>query len=566
VSVSFEATGPAAVRRTLVIGLDGATWDVIDPLLARGELPALAGLLRRGTRAHLRSTIPPVTAAAWPSIVTGKNPGRHGLFGFRTIPLSSGADEREFVSSRSIAGQTWFDGFGQAGQQVLAYRVPLTYPVWPVNGSMVAGFPTPDLGPYTYPDSLGPQLKEIRPQDHGIHSFEELHLAGPAEVLTMGDLFLEALEADVGRFLDDPKYRLLMFVVSLNDYLQHRFWALHEAAAGGTVAVDGQDDPIAEFYRRQDASIGHLLQRLDDEDLVMLVSDHGGGAKGLRVFNPNAWLAEQGLFAAAGVRAGLAMGFASAGLRAAREGAKALGLTEPIKRGLAPLLGRAAQRARALADAVDWTATRAYYTPLFYPAAGIHLNVRGRQTAGLVEPGADNEALRDRLLVALRELRDPRGGAPVVEEAYRREELYEGEHVQDAPDIVFVTDPVYQTWSRVTSPFLDAPRPGAHDWHGDHRMDGVLCLTGPGVFRAGARLEGASVMDVAPTLFHSAGLPVPCDMDGRVLEEAFESDFRQAQAVRRGAALDGSFLPPREYSEAEEAGIRAALQGLGYIE
>src|SRR5439155_21109319 len=115
--------------------------------------------------------------------------------------------------------------------------------VWPVNGSMVAGFPTPDLGPYTYPDSLGPQLKEIRPQDHGIHSFEELHLAGPAEVLKMGDLFLEALEADVVRFLGDPSYRLLMFVVSLNDYVQHRFWALREESEHGRTSTGGGGDP-----------------------------------------------------------------------------------------------------------------------------------------------------------------------------------------------------------------------------------------------------------------------------------------------------------------------------------
>src|SRR5439155_15427499 len=115
----------------------------------------------------------------------------------------------------------------------------------------------------------------------------------------------------------------------------------------------------------QDVSIGRLLAHLDEDDLVVLVSDHGGGAKGRHVFNPNAWLAQHGWLAAAGMRAGLGMGLAATALRMGRQAAKATGLAEPLKRGLAPLFGRAALRARALADSVDWHATRAYYTPLF---------------------------------------------------------------------------------------------------------------------------------------------------------------------------------------------------------
>src|SRR5204863_9867442 len=103
------------------------------------------------------------------------------------------------------------------------------------------------------------------------------------------------------------------------------------------------------------------------------------------------------------------------------------------------------------------------------------------------------------------ELRDPRTGAGVVCEAYRREGLDQGPHLEDAPDVVFVTDPTYTTGHRVDAPFADVPAPGPHDWSGDHRMDGILCLTGRGVFKLGARFE-ANAVDVAPTLLHAADL------------------------------------------------------------
>src|SRR5439155_19286162 len=127
-----------------------------------------------------------------------------------------------------------------------------------------------------------------------------------------------------------------------------------------------------------------------------------------------AWLATLGLLGAAGIGAGN-RGWASSALRGGRRAAQRAGVAPLVKRAL----GRGISRARALADAIDWGRTRAHYAPLFYPAAGLHLNVRGRQPGGIVAPGRDYEELRDRLLAGLRELTDPRTGARVVEEAYR---------------------------------------------------------------------------------------------------------------------------------------------------
>jgi predicted AlkP superfamily phosphohydrolase/phosphomutase len=154
----------------------------------------------------------------------------------------------------------------------------------------------------------------------------------------------------------------------------------------------------------------------------------------------------------------------------------------------------------------------------------------------------------------------------VVQEVYRREEIYAGPHCEDAPDIVFLTDPEFSTWNRVDRAFADPPPANAGDWSGDHRMNGILCLSGQGVFRRGDSIAEAGVVDVAPTVLHAMGMPIPSDMDGRVLEGAFDADFLASHPVRSGPPLEGPATTAGEYSAEEEAGIRASLRGLGYIE
>src|SRR5918911_5639420 len=143
--------------KVICIGLDGATFDVIDPLVRRGRLPTLSGLLSAGTRAELRSTVPALSAPAWVSFMTGMNPGRHGVFHFRT--MTRGALGSDLVGSWMYRGRKIFDEASRGGLRVSAFRVPMTYPPWPVNGVMVSGFPTPDPQTnFTYPETLGPRI------------------------------------------------------------------------------------------------------------------------------------------------------------------------------------------------------------------------------------------------------------------------------------------------------------------------------------------------------------------------------------------------------------------------
>ncbi len=549
--------------KALVIGLDAATWDIIDPLLARGELPNLARLVSQGVRGPLRSTIPPLTFCAWPAIMTGKNPGQIGIFSFYEHDLRRYERSKRVSTARPLVGQTWFDLVGATGQRVIAYGVPMTYPAWPINGAMVSGFPTPDLTrTYAYPPELEQRIPGPLPAEFQQHSREELASAdGVRWSLEVVDRYYRMSLEHLRDLLSAGPVGLCMVAENLTDMFAHRFWWLRDPASPihDPAAAARAGDPIAEVYRRTDAWIGELLALAGPGALVAVVSDHGAGAGATRLFSPNAWLREQGLLLG---RGGVKRGLLRQGIRGARAVVTALGLAGAVR----ARSGGVVARVRVDTERIDWSRTRAYRIPMYPLGGGIQINVRGRQPEGIVEPGAEYEALREQIIRGLLALRDPATGGPVVREAYRREELYHGAHVERAPDIIYLNDPRYRSDWKLEPLLDDIPLVALRRHSGDHRLDGMLALHGPGVFRPGATPERASVIDVAPTVLHALGMPVPDDMDGRVLEECFEPSFLLASPVRRGEAVGATAVAAGEYSLEEEAGIRDALRGLGYIE
>ena len=137
----------------LVIGLDGASFNVLDPLIEKGYLPHIASLIAGGTRANLTTTFPPITAVAWSSFMTGKNPGKHGIFEFVRRDHHS---KRELAVNASFRqGRAIWDLLSDAGKRVIVHNFPCTYPPHEINGLMIADFMTPrGRRDFAYPESL----------------------------------------------------------------------------------------------------------------------------------------------------------------------------------------------------------------------------------------------------------------------------------------------------------------------------------------------------------------------------------------------------------------------------
>ena len=342
--------------RVLVLGLDGADWTVIDPLLERGVLPALGALIERGARAPLASTVPPISAAAWVSFLLGAGPGSHGILDFRAV------DARRYegttghvVTANDYAKRTFFDVAGAAGLRVASVRVPMTYPAWPLNGVMVAGPPTPDdRRLYTQPEDLAGSLT-VGEMDIG-NRLLEYPVERQVEILRTQLERSERLGRQVARL---EAFDLTMVAVNTPDNAHHCFWHLRGRSG---------DDPVDRFYAEVDRFVG-AMAGLDDWDLVVVMSDHGGGPRPPVRVAMNAWLARLGaLETRGGYRAGLS--------RAATAGKRHRRLVRLVRRWAPRGIQRTVSSVTQFTGAIDWAATTAFGVHLFHPYFGVELNVR----------------------------------------------------------------------------------------------------------------------------------------------------------------------------------------------
>jgi len=546
----------------LVLGLDGASWDVIDPLIEAGRLPHLAAWRARGVAARLASSVPPMSFPAWSSFATGLGPGRHGLFDFtQKLP---GEYRLRFTNASDRRGTSLFARASRAGRRVLALGMPASYPPEPVAGLLVAGFDAPVSTGTHERSASDPGLYRAIAARTGAWMRPELDEAALAEgwheraitfllarIARKRDFALEAL-AQLRAAAGGARPSLACIIFSESDTVAHHYWRDHDPLSPrhDPAASAARRSAVTAVYEALDAACGELRAAYGEDALCTVVSDHGSGGASRRVVHLNRRLAECGLLARRATR-----GAASDAL-ARRTRDLALRVLPPW---LAEQVFRRARRAAARLESAarfggfDWRATRAFSEET-NTQPGVWINLRGREAAGCVEP-ADYERVRSEVIDALCDWKLP-GGGPVVARARRREEVYAGPCVPRAPDIVveLALDAGYglslvgtpwqtpDTGSLRTLETLELGGGRGRGMNGTHRPDGIWLASGEGAPQLSTQ-PGPRLEDVAPTLLAVLGVP----WDG---------------------ALDGSVLagPPRAYDPDEEALVARRLRQLGYLE
>jgi predicted AlkP superfamily phosphohydrolase/phosphomutase len=550
-------------RKVAVFGLDGITFDLLQPWLDEGRLPNLARLLRTGASGPLRSTIPPVSASAWPSFATGTNPGQHSLVDF-TYPAPDGYDIR-VSNGLTVAVPAIWQIASDAGLDVGVVSLPMTFPPRPMNGFMLCSFLTPSPeSDYTYPPELKQELLDAC-GPYPLRMSEKGRGVDPA-VFVRASKQLEIDRAkSVSYLLQNKPWDLFIYVLETTDNLQHEIWhlvdethPLHDAATAERVLPD-----ILDYYQTVDRLLGEMLAQLPEDALVVILSDHGFGPFH-KFFHINNWLAANGwlVFKDSPLsrlkRAAFRVGVTPIN---ALKWLTALGLSDMrknVKRGRG---GGTLRRVFLSFNDVDWSRTKAFSVGNF---GQVYLNVKGQRPQGAVDP-AEYETLRDTIVAAAQQLRDPADDSQVVPVVYKREEVFQGISAAHLPDLVLHTDRAkYVSFGHADfgSNRIIEPSTGQT---GHHHMTGVLGLNGPGV-RAGVTMPDASLLDLAPTILHYLGLPVPEYMDGRVLTEALDEAFNEANpVVIRPGGPGASGGSDSVYTDEEEELVRQKLRDLGYI-
>ena len=548
-------------RKVAVFGLDGITFDLLQPWLDEGRLPHLAKLLAEGADGRLRSTIPPVSASAWASFATGSNPGQHGLVDF-TYPATDGY-EIQVSNGRTRSAPALWEIVGRAGGQTGVVSLPMTYPPQPLNGFMVCSFLTPSTDSrYTYPNSLQEEITETTGA-FPLYMSEKGRGSDPARfVRACKQMEIDRARA-VKHLLQTKPWHLFIYVMETTDNLQHEVWhllddshPLHDPQQAAEVRP-----AILDYYETVDRLLGELLALVPDDVLVVILSDHGFGPFH-KFFHINNWLAAQGWLkfkrTPLSLLKRLAFKLGVTPINALKwvTRFRLSGLRKNVKRGRG---GRMLRRLFLSFHDVDWARTKAFSVGNF---GQVYLNVQGKRPTGCVAP-AEYEKLRDQIAQAALKLHDPVDGR-VVNQVYKREEIFHGVSAKRLPDLVLHTDRAkFVSFGHADFGSNKVIEPSTGQT-GHHHMVGVLGLRGPGVKTT--HLVEASLMDLAPTILHYMGLPVPDHMDGKVLTGAFSDEFNEANPVQYSESnLTDSGDAGSAYGEEEEAMVLAKLRDMGYV-
>ncbi len=555
-------------KKVLFIGLDGSTFDVLDPLMQKGLMPRLQAFISEGVRGWLETTIPPITPTAWVSWMTGKNPGKHGVFEFLLRRKGSNSLPDQPVSARARDGLPFWDVLGQMGKRAIVTNMPCTYPPTMVNGVMISDFLTPrGRRDFTYPETL---LEEVESRFGPYQLYiTEVYARGKVDNI-LNQLFDELeYKTKVNRYLMDS-YDWDVFATHYwgTDRFQHELWHLLDESHPFFDRKEHETyiNRIHDYWRAVDATLGELFDAAGPDTTVYMGSDHGfGPIKKFLCFN--VWLIEEGLLV---LKRDAMTRFKRALFK--------LGLTPDLayrsamKMGLAHLrlsvgvsnrssLMKLANALMLSLEDVDWSRTVAFSKGNY---GQIFINVKGREAGGIVEPGAEYERVLNQVSDKLRALVDPETRQPLIGPIWRREDLYTGPHIDESPDLQFLpadmSNKPLGTLDLTSNKFITP----VYGNSGDHRMHGIFLGRGPELKR-GERVEGARIIDYAPTILHSFGVEVPADMDGRVLETIFTDEYMRQNPVR---------LTDAAFAEAEKAGamtdeesdeIRERLRGWGYL-
>lgn len=540
----------------IIVGLDGVPPPLLARLVDEGRMPTVARLMDAGASGVLESTPNFQSASAWTSLVTGANPGRHGILHFTNPTPNSYGFEQINAEARRLP--SLWRLLSDAGRKVVAANVPVSFPAEPLGGAMIAGWlcPSPASDGFTYPPDLATDLRH-RFGDYPIHPdvrrhalrgqydrVVEIAIRGVRTKLAAAKWLIERAEPDVA-----------CVVVTETDSLQHWCWQLidREHPEHDTAEAARWWPKIAGFYETLDSDVGELLEVAPDAD-VLVVSDHGQAANSGAQLLLRPWLIGAGYLVAERRQKPRFVRRALSGALELTKNVAPNRLKAWLRARLPGVVGRAQAASGVPAD---WSRTRAWTE-----TGHIFVNTRGVWPEGIVEPGTERESLIEEISAGLHELTDVRTGQPLVAELTRGDAVFEGPHAGLMPDLLvrWRNDLRVQAarW-RGISIRREAP-PTLPT--GAHHPDGTLIAAGPSFAQAGGNVR-QSIMDVAPTVMHLCGLPIPAQMDGEVMVDLLAGHV--TKDVRAGAVKSRCDVQGNSPSS-HDAVVYERLRSLGYVE
>ncbi len=456
-------------KKVAVIGLDCAPPELVFDQW-REHLPNLDKLMRKGVYGKLESTVPPITVPAWSAMMSSKDPGQLGFYGFRNRKDHS-YENLSFADSNSVRHDRVWDILSREGKKVILIGVPQTYPPAPVNGVMVTCFLTPSIEKqFTYPAELRYEVERV--VGRYILDVEDFRTEEKDRILAQIYEMTNKRFDLAAHFLKTREWDFFMMVEMGVDRIHHGFWKYHDPEHPQYVAGNRYEKAIFDYYCHVDTRIGQLLEQFDEETAIFVVSDHGAKRMvgGICV---NEWLMQEGYLTLA----------------------KEVTSVTPIGK-----------------VEIDWSKTIAWGEGGYY--SRIFMNVHGRESQGIVDQG-EYERVRDELIGKFESIADPQGNN-IGTRVFKPENIYRECNGVPPDLIVYFGD---LDWRSVGSVGLGSIHTFSNDTGPDdanHAQHGI-CILKADDLPGGKDLQGLHLMDISPTVLDWLGFDVPQSMEGRVI-------------------------------------------------
>jgi predicted AlkP superfamily phosphohydrolase/phosphomutase len=532
--------------QTLLVGLDAACLRVLDPLLERGDVQNLESLIESGVFDDLTSQIPPWTASAWPSLYTGMNPGKHGVFDF----LRFDGYDWDIVNATDVRQRTLWEYADEAGLTSVVVNAPVTSPPPEIDGAVIPGYLASESPP-CHPEGV---LEDVRDEIGEYRVYAERETGED----TSGERFADYLElcrlrGEAFRYLAerfDPEFGFVQF--QKTDAVFHDY--------------PGDHEKVRQVYREVDEQVGEILEQCDP-DIVVVASDHGMGEYDGYEFRANQYLHDHDFVETTRDGRGVPSWFqikdeeltSDAGdsndhpvLERLATTAARVGLTHQRGRailerfGLAELVGKYVPVGAVFAatEAVDFAGSTAF---LRSPSElGVRINLEGRDPDGVVSE-EEYESVRADVIELLGRAETP-DGDPVFESVVPRDDHIHGPYAEEAVDVLAIPTDFQHSLSALLGECFADPEP----WN--HKLEGIVALNGDGV-DGDADLSGSHLFDVAPTVLATLGIPPADDMDGTTIP-----------AINAPDATTYPEYEPGEHANTEDEAVAQRLSDLGYLE
>lgn len=559
------------MTKTLLVGFDAACWEYISPWLNTGGMPNLKQLMDGGSSGIMHSTMPPWTPTAWSSIITGKNPGKHGIFDM--VSRRPGSYEFLPINATNRNGTPFWKHLNHHGVRTGLVNIPFTYPPDSPDGFVVCGFGTPKaVSDFAHPPEVLQWIKKDLGNYQPEVDSEVLRTAQPVKILEAEKRHQATLVRIAGELASECQVDILMINLMLPDHANHKMPDIELVKAA---------------YRQTDEDLGKLIRSFRPDN-VLVISDHGSSRlKG--DFLLNLWLQDQGYLVTidntSSERKDILNWLLLQWLRDHRgwDGHLEKVTRRILKDSFFSLPRRIrnelwkrieayypyAEERVLKSDQLDWTRTQVFpgssYSGLLY------FNLRNREDHGIV-PVEERRNLAAEISSKLIDIQDPISGKPLFENVYIAEDLYSGSAVDHAPDLIL--DAYSSGWNIRTSKYASASgavvqryfikADNRHDF-GWHSREGIFVFSGIGFAKSEGTIEG-HLEDIPATILHLYDVPVPEEYDGRALIEVMAPEIR-ARPVQYQPATEKDFQKNEQaYTLEESEALIEHLRALGYLD